>query len=175
MGVLHAQDEVLVENDSLLLWQVDRPLTWEDFKGPKQYPKDKQKTHHVAGTATKIRTLSYVEKGVPNFQVWAYFEKYRSWSITDTIKTLKHEQLHFDIQELYVRKMRKRFVKMNASNIKTVALYQEALQTLMNESGQYQLQYDKEVLFNPEKQKEWYDNIAQKLKKLKSYEYVPKQ
>ncbi len=94
---------ILPDND-VILWKKDRPLTWDDFKGkpPKRFA--------VASTNYDIlqKVLS-INKDSSCVEVKAVFFSNKSWKREKWIdKTvLIHEQKHFDIVELYARKLRK--------------------------------------------------------------------
>lgn len=167
---------VIIENDSLILWKSSRKLNWDDFKGPKEHPKDVHLIHQVAGTASKVIFLSSVDKeGNPIITPFCYFEKYRSWSITDSCNILKHEQIHFDIQEVFVRKIRERINHFILNKVVDEVIYNNEVDTLLKKCREYQGLYDKEVLLNYKKQLEWQTKISRELEDLKEYEYIPEE
>lgn len=106
IGIPSFGQEIIRENDSLILWDKNRPLSWDDFNGiPAPV-----KIHNVAGTGMTIQYIVVKNiYGQIDINPLCYFQKYRSWSKTNDTITLEHEQLHFDIQELYTRKLRKLF------------------------------------------------------------------
>ncbi len=102
-----------------------------------------------------------------DFEVNAYFYPNESWYKPEqcTDNTLTHEQLHFDIAELFARKMRNRLRRTSFSDdVKEEVrrIYKDILQALKD----YQDQYDWETNFsrNLEKQLEWNQKIAEALK-----------
>lgn len=149
-----------------ILWSPEKRLTWTDFKGkipPAAVP--------AATTASGISysytaNLIYHEVEL-DFEVNAYFYPNESWykpKVCDEI-TLSHEQLHFDIAELFARKMRNKLERTSFSdNVKEEIrkIYQETLKDLQ----EYQDLYDWETDFsrNRGKQLEWNDKIANALK-----------
>lgn len=108
-GMLHAQQST----DSMLVWSANRKLTVKDFR---------QQTDNFAdhiGYGYKMSSLldisiynSPYHKGDTSFEynIFPVFYPYSSW-LDDTAK-LAHEQLHFDISEMYARLMRKRLEEM---------------------------------------------------------------
>ena len=164
--------EVVIENDSLLLWQADRPLEWGDFKGiPKPV-----RFHNAAGTGPFIKYIySTLEGRPPEFTFFTYFDKCRSWTVTNSSEILEHEQLHFDIAELYTRKIRKRFDSLVAEYVTNKDIYFQEKQKIDTEYHECQNKYDHEVLANYPKFLEWRKRIAKELEELKEYEYVPEE
>lgn len=103
-------------------WKDDFKLSWSDFKGPA-----KVNTTAVAVTASGI-TFSYSLKRtndkIIDFEafVHAHFYPENSWYNKERsdANILAHEQLHFDITELHVRKSRKKLSQLKVSqNIKS--------------------------------------------------------
>src|SRR6478609_9491217 len=88
------------KKDNLIIWSASYKLVWSDFRC-KPDPHQKQNAQTFYGLEVeKNYVVSYEEK------VTSYVDRSKSW-VEDTTKgSLKHEQLHFDIAELYARKMR---------------------------------------------------------------------
>ncbi|NNE76815.1 MAG: DUF922 domain-containing protein, partial [Pricia sp.] len=101
------------------------------------------------------------------FTVGSKFFPNKSWyqpELCDAV-ILSHEQLHFDISELYARKMRKRLAESQfTQNIKAEvkAIYKDVLRELNN----FQNKYDRETDFsrNLNQQLIWNKMIANALK-----------
>ncbi len=167
--------EVVIENDSLILWQKDRKLCWDDFKGVKQQPKDVHLIHQVAacGIEFKENFFQKTPEDLPIVDVTLYFNKYRGWTITDDIKILEHEQIHFDIAELHARKIRKEVLDLKAREILNIYEYMDIVDSIFKECDAYQDKYDDEVLLNYDRQQEWQSKVAKELEALKEYEYIP--
>lgn len=148
-------------------WREDRKLTWDDFRGrPSGSPE------YVASTNSGISfSYSYSTKNdkvILEYNVQSNFYPELSWYrngiVTDYI--LKHEQTHFDISELYARKLRKKIEEaIFTKNIKEEldAIYSE------NERQRQQTQhkYDRETEHSKlaEKEFQWRLYVAQELKK----------
>ncbi|MDC6367073.1 MULTISPECIES: DUF922 domain-containing protein [Flavobacteriaceae] len=142
-------------------WSMEKRLTWSDFKGkvpPAAVP--------AATTASGI-SYSYTANLIHHevhldFEVNAYFYPNESWykpDICDDL-TLSHEQLHFDIAELFARKMRDKLKRTSFSdNVKAEIrkIYQEILKELQD----YQELYDWETDFSRKraKQLEWNQKV----------------
>lgn len=159
----------VVETDSLLLWQANRKLTWDDFKGQS----DERSINKGAITQGKIAiTDSYWENDIPKYDVRCYFVKHNSWNIVADSLSLVHEQVHFDIFELYTRKIRKAFDSLNQKKVIKHDAYNNVFQSYFKECSRLQKKYDIDY-FNKDIQQEWTNRIAKELEVLKEYEYIP--
>ena len=94
--------------EETILWKAENALQWEDFKAAP--PAGKK----VAATTASGLSYNYKARGVAgkyklDFQVVTFFYPQKSWYHPDLVDSviLTHEQLHFDISELYARKFRK--------------------------------------------------------------------
>ncbi len=101
-----------------------------------------------------------------DFEVAAYFYPDKSWYRPETANEgiLGHEQLHFDITELFAREMRYRLAQTKfTGNVKAEvkAIYSQVNQDLT----QFQERYDRETNFSRDsvQQKKWNNMIAEKL------------
>lgn len=160
-GSLFSQEEEMIP------WTVERKLEWTDFKG-----KPFKTAWAAAVTASGItyQFSSVVENGNVNLDIniSTFFYPTESWfqpKLANGV-ILSHEQLHFDISELFARKMRKRvdeatFTKNVKSEIKKI--YRDVLKEL----SAFQKKYDYETNFsrNLEKQLEWNEQISEALQK----------
>lgn len=159
-------------NEETMIWNDSAKLSWIDFKGAPDSESDA-----VALTASGI-TFGYSlqTSGAKimdiSTKVEAYFYPHKSWYIKDkaNIHILGHEQLHFDITELYARKFRQQLTKLEVSqNIKE---QMNALHAEINLAvHKTQQRYDRETnhSMNIEKQKEWEIFIAKELKSLDQF------
>ncbi|MBT8238184.1 MAG: DUF922 domain-containing protein [Croceitalea sp.] len=159
----HAQDL----NESIL-WQGDHRLKWSDFNG--EVPPD------VIPAATTASGISYQYSANLlhhevnlDFEVNAYFYPNESWYKPEECNDLilSHEQLHFDISEIFARKMRftlrrTAFTEDVKNEIKKI--YKETLKELSD----FQEKYDWETDFsrNRAKQLEWNQRIAEALQNI---------
>lgn len=165
-----------LDNDkNLILWKEDTKLTWDDFQ--QKPPREGTHAHTLAMAGCQvIYSYNHVKGKVPDFKVQAYFVKDNSWTRTDREDILRHEQLHFDITELYARKIRKGIEADRKKGITNVKIYEKKISSLLDEMHQNQLRYDREThLMDEDKtksiqaQKVWIDSIAIELNKLDNY------
>lgn len=155
-------------NDSLIYWNKANKIKWNDFKGLATDSIENQ----VAWSFIQINTAADWVDGLPNYKVYAVFKKYNSWSKDTTLATLAHEQLHFDIGELYARKMRKAMLDLRSKKSDNVNGYLNALNKYYIECNQINDLYDKETAHGVYlgKQQEWNNKINRELLLLKAYE-----
>ncbi|MDO6603368.1 DUF922 domain-containing protein [Arenibacter palladensis] len=136
------------QEDEVILWTPARKLAWSDFKG-----KPSNISGAAAITASGI-TYNFSAQGTKDrmeldFKVETHFYPDKSWykpKLANPI-ILSHEQLHFDISEVYARKMRRILAKTKfTSNAKSEvkAIYRGILREL----NDYQNQYDSETNFS---------------------------
>lgn len=154
-------------NGSDIPWSTSRKLTWPDFKS-----RPDNNSVNAALTSSKI-IFNYgygSEKGF-TYTIACVFDKNSSWGKIKTDYILSHEQGHFDIAEIYARKLNKalKAYTFNASTVtrEVPAIYQQ----LMKEESAYQNQYDDETNFsrNKEQQAVWLEKIQHQLDGLKEY------
>ncbi len=154
------------EIEESYLWDADRKLTWADFKGKIPPAADPAATT-ASGISYKYSANLIHHEVHLDFEVSAFFYPNESWykpEVCDDL-VLSHEQLHFDITELFARKMREKLARTSFSdNVK--AEIREIYKKTLEELKKYQELYDWETNFsrNREKQLEWNKKIAEALK-----------
>jgi hypothetical protein len=154
--------------NDLIAWQEDYRLKYNDFKGRPPGKAERGQKVAVTSSVVSLKTSS-MDKNIPDFEVFNYFEKKGSWIISKTEDVLIHEQLHFDISEIFARKIRRELKKLQEHNERDTDKYYQVFDKLLNELNDYQNQYDSEVYFNVEKQKDWIDKVANELKALEAF------
>ena len=152
------------EKDAIA-WQPDRKLSWADFKGVPPGSK------RVAATTASGISYSYTTTGSRglyrlDYEVTTYFYPYQSWyhrELCDSV-VLSHEQLHFDISELYARRMRERLGRQTfGPNVR--AEVRRIFKELNRELSEFQDRYDQETDFSRDReaQARWNASIAKRL------------
>lgn len=148
-------------------WRPDYKLKWEDFKGK---PDSSSQFGAISYPGIKY-SLSANEDSF-NVKVICFFIKSRSWSKLKSSDTLlMHEQVHFDIAELFARRLRKAFAEYKF-NYPTVGKDIDNLFLLnKQERAKMDTLYDKETDFsrNRKQQLLWNKKIKTELDKLKKY------
>ena len=154
------------ENKEKIAWNETRQLTWDDFRGT-----PKSGANFVASTNSGMSfSFSYTEKNgkrTMQHNVTCNFYPEQSWFKPGKVSEyiLKHEQTHFDISELYARKLR-----MRIANFKFTANSQKEIKTIYREieKGRQEMQhaFDEETIHSiyAEAEDFWEKKIAELLK-----------
>jgi hypothetical protein len=76
--------------------------------------------------------------------------------------------LHFDLTELFARKIRQKIQSFQNEGINDIDIYENMIDSLLNQYESYQIEYDHDTMGGniKEKQAEWNDGILQLLNKL---------
>ncbi len=159
-------------NEETKTWSESYKLTWDDFKA-----NPNPNSGAVALTASGI-TFGYSVKTsgqrIIDFttSVEAHFYPNKSWHLKDRCDAyiLGHEQLHFDITELYVRKFRAQIGRLVVNqNVKEQMkrLHAAANEALNETQKRYDAQSNHSI--NEDMQKQWEAFIKEELIKLDKY------
>lgn len=161
-------------NDEAIAWRDDFKLSWTQFKGT-----PKLKMSAVAVTASGI-TFGFSVKETDNVvtsfstNVYAHFYPNRSWYKKEQSdkRILAHEQLHFDITELYARKFKSEIAQLKVSNDIRAQL-KSLHESINKELAATQNRYDKETnnSLNLEFQDLWNVYVPKELAKLNAYKF----
>ncbi len=160
-------------DSSLLYWSKDRRLTLLDFEAPRKVPdtifirqQAQENVHRLGVIATAIDVHVKTERGRTTFTIKAVMDKKRSWiaGAGDSI-SLKHEQGHFDICELYTRIMRRELRKA-ATLEQSKSIYEKVLA----EESAEQDAFDRENTFEAGGvTQRWAEKISRGLAALAAY------
>jgi Bacterial protein of unknown function (DUF922) len=157
-----AQDK----DEDLIEWKASRQLTWKDYKG-----KPDPSTDAAASTTTYLGIEYKIDEKSFAWKIQCRFSITRSWGRSKTDFILKHEQGHFDIAEIFARKLNKKMdeYKFNSATYKTdlKTIYDD----ITAEKEMFQDLYDSETDHSrkKEQQVEWEKKIAELLKEYQSY------
>ncbi|WES98568.1 DUF922 domain-containing protein [Chryseobacterium arthrosphaerae] len=157
-----------------IIWQEEQKLVWDNFKSPV----NRKNNPDVAAYTNCGWEFSVVKSNNPKspvtIKIQAVFNENKSWKDVKKINDyiLLHEQKHFDIAELFVRKFRKAV----AEKISTSGDYNKYFKTIYNgisvDYKNFQISYDRDTRhgMDKEKQAEYNAAISQELDNLKSYQ-----
>jgi hypothetical protein len=153
-------------NEELLDWQAGRRLTWADYKA------SPDPTADAAATTATVLAVSYnFSSSGFTYKIECRFSKTRSWGVHKTDYILSHEQGHFDIAEIFARKLHKKLSEYQFNR----RTYQKDLDKIYDEvvQGKDKMQndYDRETnhSINKDKQAEWLQKIRLLLEEYKAY------
>ncbi|MBS1736099.1 MAG: DUF922 domain-containing protein [Bacteroidetes bacterium] len=147
-------------------WRPGYKLKWEDFQGKP----DSNSPYKAISTPAISYNLSVNEKKI-SYKVSCHFYKIKSWTKSDNQELLMHEQGHFDIAELFARKLRKKFAEYKFSSATISYDFREIYNKVVEEKDKMDSLYDKETNLSRNKQKQiyWNKKISSELKKLEAY------
>lgn len=162
----------VIKDNGKIHWNADRKLSWPDFKGsPVESSKFSAESSLQISYGMKISQDSRGTK--VSYNIDCYFEPKESW-VKVKMKTnslLKHEQVHFDIAEIFARKLQKRFraTSFTIDNYNTKS--QDIFNRTFSEYQNFQAAYDHDTVHGSDKaeQVNWENNIASMLKKSERY------
>ena len=146
-------------------WSEERPLTWSDYV----LKKFKSGKKEIAITSVKHRVVGYMENGVPEFEVKVVFVAKDSWtSDTTNMALLAHEQLHFDIGELYRRKIEEKIKRLQKDGEKQKAIYRYVIRKSLSDFRIFSEEYDRETKHGVLKgmQQKWQTKVWEELNRL---------
>lgn len=150
-----------------IAWKASRRLTWNDFRAKAD---DNDPLHAL--TATNIDMKAKCENGELKVKVESVFEAHNSWSKNKkSDRLLFHEQLHFDITEIYARRLRKELSTLKGACDNPDKI-NEVTDRIFEEWKHQEDVYDKETDhgLDQEKMKIWTDKISAELKSLDKFQ-----
>ena len=145
--------------DDFILWQENKKLKIQDFKADnKDTIKVNRQQFLGAISAIRIEYSSFQrnKNSVPEFSIKTYFDPNESWMLLKNDYVLQHEQIHFDLTELYARKMRKSVESLRQKNVTNISIYRKKIQrwNAMKEKASNQFDADNQ---------DYYIKIGQKI------------
>ena len=153
------------KSDDYVPWANHRKLNWDDFTMTSP-----SNTRDAALTTTFVGFSFSKSRNDITFEIECKFQKSRSWGRVKTDYILKHEQGHFDIAEIFARKLNKEITEFLAKSKQHEEL-NKIYTRVMNEKHDMQQEYDDETnhSINKGKQTEWNDKIEEMLEELEDY------
>ena len=159
-----------VDTTQYIEWNTERTVSWTDY-----VYRPAERAFGGGGFALTSVTHSVrggISKGAPNFEVYVLFVKEQSWTSDSTdMALLAHEKLHFDIAELFARKLRKQIEVMGKEGVTDLKEYQKKIRYLLDQFKIKSSDYDKETVHGriAEKQKEWQIYVSSEMQRLHKY------
>jgi hypothetical protein len=154
---------------TLLTWSAKRPLTWADFKAAPT-PGDPLHAMTTANIAAKVGC----QDSKFSSTVEATFTPSESWvksPETASAALLRHEQVHFDLTEVYARRMRQRLqaTKFDCEHLQPG--FNNLMKLTITEWQNDQQRYDQESNhgLNTVVQLAWEKKVQQRLSELQAF------
>ncbi len=155
------------------VWDEYRALQWDDY-----LLNDQRKTRKHGFRIRAITSYQYIyspeELHLDScLNVLTVLRRRTSW-VRDTIDghLLEHERIHFDIAELYARKMREQFQQLDTSYA-TLKGTHALIDSLFKAGGDYQDRYDEDTFYgrSSSTQQRWRRQIDDELKQLNEFSF----
>ena len=156
--------------EDFIKWDESRKLTWDDFKAAPL------KMGSTAAMTTTHLGFSYnVSNGKITFKIDCQFEKNKSWGLVKNDWILKHEQGHFDITEIFARKLHKELLDYKFSRRTFRQDVNDIYDRIVKEKENFQFAYDglTDHSRNKTVQKEWLEKIQELLIETEPYSDYP--
>jgi hypothetical protein len=153
------------KGEELLTWNIKR-LEWSDYKG-----KPDPNSDAAASTATYLGIEYNVKNENISYKVSCYFSKNKSWGLAKTEYILSHEQGHFDIAEVFARKLNKRMKEYKLRRNTYKDDLEKIYNSILDEKERTQNLYDQETNYsrNKEQQAKWLKKIEKMLEELEDH------
>lgn len=160
----NAQVEESSEEDAVE-WKEGRSLSWNDYK----LRVFRSNRGQLAITSVRHSIRGYLNDEIPDFEVKVLFIKNDSWTTDkEDSELLAHEQLHFDIGELFRRKIVKRINGLRRQGEKQKAIYRYVIRKELSEFRNFSKSYDKATRHGnlKDEQEKWERDVWEELKRL---------
>ena len=155
------------------VWNQDDPLQWGDYSVNSQ---QKAWKHGFRVRAITSYQYIYMPKELhldSCLNVLTVLRRRTSW-VNDTTNRylLEHERIHFDIAELYARKMRQQFQQLDTHQATLEDVY-ALINILFKAGSDCQDQYDEETIYGQSSntQQHWRKRIDAELKQLDAFSF----
>jgi hypothetical protein len=158
------------ENEEFIPWTITRRLEWEDFLCA-----PKNNTDAVASTSTSLGIAYQVEDGQLTYSISCNFSKHKSWGLLKTEYILSHEQGHFDITEIFARKLYKALSEYQFNRRTYRKDVNDIYKAIVEEKENMQADYDGESDHSRNRriQYDWLQKIDQMLDETAPYANYP--
>lgn len=154
------------DGEELINWSAIKKLTWTDYKG-----KADISTGAAASTATYLGIdYNFSPEGF-SYKINCSFSKTKSWGLHKNDHILGHEQGHFDIAEIFARKLNQKMKKYKFDRNTYKTDLKKIYEDILTEKEEMQNKYDEETNHSiiKDKQADWLKKIQKLLEEYKSY------
>lgn len=147
-------------------WNLSSPLTWNNFKGSPPTGN----FNFRANTFSEVNCQYGRSDTCIFYVIETRFIEDKSWYIDSSKELLEHEKGHFNISEIYARKIRKYLFSILRKSVSDEEIEKE-IDKLQQLKIRYQTLYDTETNFsrNLNQQKRWALKISVQLKQLDKF------
>lgn len=125
------------ETSEYIPWTPLQRLSWEDFQC-----EPKRGTDAVASTSTSLGIAYQLQNGKLTYHITCNFSKVKSWGLMKTDYILAHEQGHFDITEIFARKLNEALQNYEFNRRTFKKDINEIYQNIVAQKEEFQKMYD---------------------------------
>lgn len=164
------KDSLSEESADMIPWANDKRLAWDDF-----LCEPKHGTDAVASTSTSLGISYQLSGGQLGYHITCYFNKEKSWGLLRTDYILAHEQGHFDITEVFARKLNEALQNYQFNRKTFKKDISQIYQSIVDEKEAYQKMYDEETDHSRNRtvQYDWLEKIDSLLAETQPYSNYP--
>jgi predicted secreted Zn-dependent protease len=129
----------------------------------------------VASTSTSLGIAYQLTNGELTYHITCYFNKEKSWGLMKTDYILAHEQGHFDITEIFARRLHEALQNYQFNKRSFKKDISQIYQGIVKEKEDFQKTYDGETDHsrNRKMQYDWLEKIEQMLAETQPYSNYP--
>ncbi|HYC41168.1 MAG TPA: DUF922 domain-containing protein [Chitinophagaceae bacterium] len=156
--------------DDYIDWS-PKKLEWSDYQSKPDPESD------AAATTTTYLGVEYKVSGNQfQYRIACRFSKEKSWGLHRTAYILAHEQGHFDITEIFARRLNQRLSEYRFNKRTFEKDLKRIYDRVMKEKEEFQNRYDHETDFsrNRKVQYEWLDRIGEILSETEEWGGYPR-
>lgn len=161
---------------NVIFWDDEVRLGWGDFR--KNY---RSRNNYHASSATGIYSFWNCDSNRFSFVVGAFFDKNESWVMSwvqfDRRRKgflLNHEQTHFDLTEVYARKIRREFARLQQPCRKSDDELNAIVNRYLEQFQEEEKRYDAETQhgIDERKQYDWDRKVYEQLDELQQFHFT---
>lgn len=168
-AVINDSAMLLVSRD-MIPWATEKRLVWDDF-----LCEPKVGTDAVASTSTSLGIAYQLDGGELKYHITCYFNKEKSWGLMKTDYILAHEQGHFDITEIFARRLNEALQNYQFNRKTFKKDIGQIYQAIVSQKEEYQKTYDAQTDHsrNRKVQYDWLEKIDTLLGETAPYSNYP--
>ncbi len=168
ISTIYSADKPKTDDSKQITWSSNRKLTWDDF----QKEADANDPLH-AMASTNIAVSATCRNNVMTYDVKCQFSPNESWTKNKvSVDLLQHEQLHFDITELYARQLRQKLSQQKSLCNGDKNKFKAVVNKVFADWQKAQVRYDNESNhgIDDAKQAAWAKIVATQLDALSAFQ-----
>jgi predicted secreted Zn-dependent protease len=174
LGVIsQVASDLEYDREGYIVWSNTLKLSWTDFKNENKVITPS--VYAITNCTIKVFEPEYTESSI-TYHIVNYFDKSESY-VVDFAKSnnlLRHEQLHFDITELFARKFRHEISKEVYKDTDVILTFDRIFKIyndIFDNLIEYQDKYDLETAhgLNLDVQEKWEKTVQNELKRFEKW------